>query len=298
MNNYEIAILGLGPAGIQAGIHAGRRKHKVVAFGKPMASSLVNAEIDNYFGFKDKVKGEKLIEAGIFQLNKFGVEVIEEDVVKIEMLEKSFKLLTESEEEFLVKAIIIALGVKRKKKFFKDEDKFVGKGVSYCIDCDAWFYRGKKVLVVGEGSSATFGAKFLTQFAEKVFFFPLKEEEERIIKSLKEKGVEVLDKKPVEIYGETEVKGVILEGGEVLHLDGIFVEVGAKGSLELLAPLGVELDPESFTYVKVDRFMRTNVSGIFACGDITGPPLQLAKAVGEGCIAAISASDYLKNSES
>ncbi len=291
---YDIGILGLGPAGIQAGIHAGRRKHKVIAFGNPMASSLVAAEIDNYFGFKEKVKGEELIEAGIYQLKRFGVHILSEDVVKVEQVEDGFLLLTEKEKEFLVKAIIVALGVKRKKKIFKDEDKFVGRGVSYCIDCDAWFYKGKKVIVIGEGSSATYGAKFLTNFATTVYFHPLSEPEETVKKDLESKGIIIVSKKPKSIVGDTEVKGVLLEDGETIEVDGIFIEVGAKGSMELLAPLGVELDPETFTYIKVDRFMKTNIPGIFACGDITGPPLQLAKAVGEGCIAAISASDYIK----
>jgi len=295
VQEIDIAVLGLGPAGIQAGIHAGRRKHKVVAFGKPFESSLINAEIDNYFGFKEKVKGEDLLEAGLYQLKKFGVEVIEEDIVKIEPLEDGFKLLTEKEKEFKTIAIVVALGVKRKKKVFNDEEKFVGKGVSYCIDCDAWFYRGKKVVVIGEGSSATYGAKFLTQFAEEVYFYPLKELKKDEEETLIAKGVKILDSKPIKILGEDEVKGILLENETQVSLDGIFIEVGAKGSMELLAPLGVELDPESFTYIKVDREMKTSVEGIFACGDITGPPLQLAKAVGEGCVAGLSASDYVKS---
>ena len=295
MQEVEIAILGLGPAGIQAGIHAGRRKHKVIAFGKPFESSLINAEVDNYFGFKEKVRGEDLIEAGLFQLKKFGVEIIEEDIVKIEPAEDGFELLTEKEKKFKALAIIVALGVKMKKQIFKEEDKLIGRGVSYCIDCDAWFYKGKSVIVVGEGSSATFGAKFLTNFAKEVYFYPLKELKDEEKEELVSKGIKILSSKPVKILGEEEVKGILLEDGSEINLDGVFIEVGAKGSMELLAPLGVELDPESFTYIKVDREMKTSVEGIFACGDITGPPFQLAKAVGEGCIAGLSASEYIKS---
>jgi thioredoxin reductase (NADPH) len=292
--NYDIAIIGLGPAGIQAGIHAGRRKNKVIVFGKSSQSALAYAHLENYFGFKDKIEGKELLEAGIEQLKKAGVDIIEEDIIKIEPLERGFKLVTEKEKEFTVLSLILAMGVKRKKTFFKEEKNFVGKGVSYCVDCDAWFYKGKKVIVIGDGSSAIWGAKFLTQFAEKVYFYFSKGElpsEEK--KSLIEKGIEILETKPVEIVGETEVEGVKLEDGNTLKVDGIFIEQGARGPLELLAPLGIELDPETFNYVKVDRNMKTNVEGIFACGDITGPPLQVAKAVGEGCIAGLSASDYV-----
>lgn len=296
--NYDIAIIGLGPAGIQAGIHAGRRKNKVIVFGKTSQSALAYAHLENYFGFKDKIEGKELLEAGIEQLKKAGVDIIEEDIIKIEPLERGFKLVTEKEKEFTVLSLILAMGVKRKKTFFKEEKNFIGKGVSYCVDCDAWFYKGKRVIVIGDGSSAIWGAKFLTQFAEKVYFYFSKGElpsEER--NSLIEKGIEILETKPVEIVGDAEVEGVKLADGSILKVDGIFIEQGAKGPLELLAPLGIELDPETFNYVKVDRNMKTNVEGIFACGDITGPPLQVAKAVGEGCIAGLSASDYVSRSK-
>ncbi|PMP67993.1 MAG: thioredoxin reductase [Thermodesulfobacterium geofontis] len=291
---YDIAIIGLGPAGIQAGIHAGRRKNKVIVFGKKEESALNYAHLENYFGFKEKIEGKELLEAGIEQLKRAGVDILEEDIIKIEPLERGFKLITEKEKEFIALALVLAMGVKRKKSFFKREKDFVGKGVSYCVDCDAWFYKGKKTLIIGDGSSAIWGAKFLTQFAEEVYFYFSKgeipsEEKEALI----QKGVKILASKPIEILGEREVEGIKLEDESIIKVDGIFIEQGARGPLELLAPLGIELDLETFSYVKVDKKMKTNVEGIFACGDITGPPLQVAKAVGEGCIAGLSASDYV-----
>lgn len=294
MKEYEIIIIGAGPAGLQAGIHASRRRHKVLIIGKPQNSALYWAHIENYFGFREKIDGKELIEAGLEQCKRFGAELLEEDVVKLEMEpEGSFLVETEKGANFRAQALILALGVKKKKKVFKNEDAYVGKGLSYCVDCDAWFYRGKRVAVLGDGSAALHGALTLTKFASQVYLIPLKEiphlEEE-----LKGSQVEVIREKPVEIIGEEEVKGLKLEGGMELELDGLFIELGAKGPLELLSPLGIELDPETFSYVKVDKKMQTNIPGIFACGDLTGPPLQLAKAVGEGCIAGLSASDYLK----
>ncbi|WP_038055873.1 NAD(P)/FAD-dependent oxidoreductase [Thermodesulfobacterium hydrogeniphilum] len=292
--DYEIAILGMGPAGIQAGIHAGRRKHKVIIFGKPYKSALAQAYIENYFGFKEKIKGKALLEIGMEQLKRFEVRILEEDIVKIEPLESGYKLITEKEKEITALSLILALGVKRPKKIFKDEDKFIGKGLSYCIDCDAWFYKEKKVAVIGDGSAAIHGAKLLTNFAKEVYFYPLKDLTEDDKNSLINKNISILEKKPIDIIGKEEVKGLKLEDETILELDGIFIEIGAKGPLELLAPIGIELDPETFSYVKVNRNMETNMEGIFACGDLTGPPLQLAKAVGEGCIAGLSASDYIK----
>ena len=291
MKNYEIIIVGAGPAGLQAGIHTARRKHSVLILGKPQASALWNAHIENYFGVPGKASGAELLKVGLAQAKGFGAEFLEEDVVKIEKVEPGFLVETETGKTFQGLALILALGVKKKKKIFKDEDKFVGKGISYCVDCDAWFYRGKRVAVIGDGSAALHGAHTLTKFAEKVYLIPLKD---LPISSEEAEKIEVIRKKPLEIVGEDEVSGLKFEDGESISVDGIFIEIGAKGPLELLSPLGIELDPQTFSYVKVNQRMETNVPGVFACGDLTGPPLQVAKAVGEGCVAGISASDYVK----
>ncbi|MFZ8830946.1 MAG: NAD(P)/FAD-dependent oxidoreductase [Thermodesulfobacteriaceae bacterium] len=291
MKSYEIIIVGVGPAGLQAGIHTARRKHSVLILGKPQASALWYAHIENYFGVPGKASGAELLKIGLAQAQGFGAEFLEEDVVRIEKLEPGFLVETETGKTFRGLALILALGVKKKKKLFKDEDKFVGKGVSYCVDCDAWFYRGKRVAVIGDGSAALHGAHTLTKFAEKVYLIPLKD---LSVSAEEAEKIEVIRKKPLEIVGEDEVSGLKFEDGESISVDGIFIEIGAKGPLELLAPLGVELDPQNFNYVKVNQRMETNVPGVFACGDLTGPPLQLAKAVGEGCVAGISASDYVK----
>jgi len=291
MKNYEIIIVGAGPAGLQAGIHTARRKHSVLILGKTKASALWNAHIENYFGVPGKASGAELLKVGLAQAQGFGAEFLEEDVVKIEKVEPGFLVETETGKTFQGLALILALGVKKKKKIFKDEDKFVGKGISYCVDCDAWFYRGKRVAVIGDGSAALHGAQTLTKFAEKVYLIPLKD---LPISTEEAEKIEVIRKKPLEIVGEDEVSGLKFEDGESISVDGIFIEIGAKGPLELLSPLGIELDPQTFSYVKVNQRMETNVPGVFACGDLTGPPLQVAKAVGEGCVAGISASDYVK----
>jgi thioredoxin reductase (NADPH) len=291
MKNYEIIIVGAGPAGLQAGIHTARRKHSVLILGKLQASALWNAHIENYFGVPGKASGAELLKVGLAQAQGFGAEFLEEDVVKIERVEPGFLVETETGKTFQGLALILALGVKKKKKIFKEEDKFVGKGVSYCVDCDAWFYRGKRVAVIGDGSAALHGAHTLTKFAEKVYLIPLKD---LPFSSEEAEKIEVIRKKPLEIVGENEVSGLKFEDGESISVDGIFIEIGAKGPLELLSPLGIELDPQTFSYVKVNQRMETNVPGVFACGDLTGPPLQVAKAVGEGCVAGISASDYVK----
>ncbi len=295
MEVFDVGIIGCGPAGIQAGIYTARKKLKTIIFGKPKNSALYKAHIENLFGLKEKISGKELLKSGLEQLKKFGAFLLEEDVVKIEPQNSGYKLYTENEREFLALAIIIALGIKRGEPVFKDEKKYIGKGVSYCIDCDAWFYKDKDVVVIGDGSAAVDGAKLLSKLARKTYFIPLKSEVLETYKdTLKESQIEIINKKPLKILGEEEVKGMSFEDGSSIDIDGIFIEQGAKGALELVAPLGVELDPETFSYIKVDKKQRTNIEGIFACGDITGPPLQLAKAIGEACVAAFSVAEYLK----
>ncbi len=290
MQDYEIIIIGAGPAGLQAAIHTARRKHRVLILGKPEESALWNAHVENYFGFAEKISGADLIKAGLSQALKFGADHHREDVIRLERRENGFLVETESGENYQSLALILAMGVKKKKRIFKEEDKFVGKGVSYCVDCDAWFYRGKRVAVIGDGSAALHGAQTLTKFASKVYFVALREMD------LSQVGteVEIIKQKPIKLLGEEEVRGIGFVDGSEVEVDGVFIELGAKGPLELLAPLGVELDPETFNYVKVNLKMETSLPGVFACGDLTGPPLQVAKAVGEGCVAGLSASEYIK----
>ncbi|MBX6423922.1 NAD(P)/FAD-dependent oxidoreductase [Thermosulfurimonas sp. F29] len=292
---YDVVIVGCGPAGLQAAIHAARRKLRTLIFGKPEASALFRAHMENYFGFAEKVSGEELLRNGLSQALRFGAEHRAEDVVSLEALgEEGFRVIPESEEEILAGALILALGVSRRKKKIKGEAELTGKGVSYCVDCDGFFFRGEPVAVVGEESAAVHGALTLSKIAERVY---LVAEELRVSEALRKEllssPVEWVRARAEEVLGTEAVEGLRLSDGTVLSIKGVFFEEGAKGVLELATALGVALDPENMRYIQVDRRQATSVPGVFAAGDVTGPPFQVAKAVGEGCVAALSAADYL-----
>ncbi|WP_068671718.1 NAD(P)/FAD-dependent oxidoreductase [Thermosulfurimonas dismutans] len=294
MEKYEVAIVGCGPAGLQAAIHTARRKLKTIVFGKPEASALYRAHMENYFGFAEKVSGEDLIKAGLAQILRFGAEHVPEDVVSLETTDEGFKVVSESGSEILAGALILALGVTRRKKKIKGEAELVGKGVSYCVDCDGFFFRGEPVAVVGEGSAAVHGALTLSRIASEVYLVAEKlGVTEALEHELLQSSVKWIRTQAEEVLGEEAVSGLRLSDGTVLQVKGVFFEEGAKGALELATALGVALDPENMRYIQVDRRQATNVPGVFAAGDVTGPPFQVAKAVGEGCIAAISAADFL-----
>ena len=295
---YDVVILGSGPAGLQAGIHAARKKAATLMLGRLDNSSLYWAHIENYC-CQLSISGEEILKTGREQLQNFGAEIRDEDVLSIEPEGDLFSLRLESGDTVVSRTVILATGSSRNKLKVPGEKEFLGKGVSYCVDCDAGFYRDAVVAVAGCRSAAAGGAVALTNFAREVHLYCEKlDVAEGLRRQLDETGVFVHEGVQIrEISGVTSVTGVVLDNDSTQPLDGVFIELGAKGVLELTAMLGVRLD-DGMKYIETDKKQRTSVPGIYAAGDICGPPLQMAKAVGEGCVAGIEAATYAKKRES
>jgi thioredoxin reductase (NADPH) len=293
---YDVAIVGCGPAGLQAAIHAASKKAKVVVFGKPRRSSLYKAHIANFCCYEKPISGKKMLEAGRKQAESFDAVFVEEDIVETKNKDSLFYLRTESGETFTSRTLIISMGVARKGLRVKGEKRLVGRGVSYCVDCDANFYKGLDVAVVGNESAAVTGAITLLSYAKTVYLICRKLMViDRLYEQLKNSQVRVMQDTWVkEVIGTNEVEGVLLKNGETLRVSGIFVELGAKGALELAANLGVVFDAETFSFIETNKKQETNIPGLYAAGDISGQPWQIAKAVGEGCVAGIQAAEYAK----
>ncbi len=293
---YDVAIIGCGPAGLQAAIHAASKKAKVIVFGKPRNSSLYKAHIANYCCYEKTISGKKLLEAGRKQAESFEAVCLEEDIIETRNEDNLFSLITESGATFTSRTLILSMGVARKKLRVKGEKKLVGRGVSYCVDCDANFYKGLDVAVVGNESAAVTGAVTLLSYAKTVYLIYRKLMiTDTLYEQLKQSQVKVIQDTWVkEIIGTNEVESVLLKNGEILKVNGIFVELGAKGALELAANLGVFFDQETVSFIETNKKQETNIAGLYAAGDIAGPPLQIAKAVGEGCVAGIQAAEYAK----
>ncbi len=294
MDRYDLIILGAGPAGIQAGIHAARRGLRVLILGKARNSAVMKGHFENYAFVEGPVTGEELIGVGLAQARKSGAAMLEEDAIGLETAEGGFTVKVESGKELGCKAVILATGIARRKLGVPGEKEFEGKGVSYCVDCDAGFFRKKRVLVTGDGSAAASGALHLLHFTQDVTLVAERlGVAEGLFGELKGSNVRVLEGRKVKrITGDEVVTGVELSDGTELPVSGVFIEKGAKGILELGASLGLALDDEG--HLAVDRNMATNVPGDFAAGDVTGPPWQMAKAVGEGCVAGLNAAGYVK----
>jgi len=294
LNLYDIAILGSGPAGLQASIHGARKKAKTIMLGRIDNSSLYWAHVENYC-CQLKISGEDILNTGREQAISFGAKLRDEDVLSINTDGRILKIHLESGDIIMAKSVILATGSSRKKLRIPGEKRLLGKGVSYCVDCDAGFYRDEVVAVVGSRSAAAGGAVALTDYAREVHLYC---EELDVAEGLRTKLLETgvilhENSKLIEILGKDSVEAVSLQDGTAQAVNGVFIELGSKGVLELTSTLGITLD-ESMKYIETDKKQRTNIPGIFAAGDICGPPLQMAKAVGEGCVAGIEAATYAK----
>lgn len=295
--DHDIVIIGTGPAGLQAALHAGRRKANVAVMGKLKNSSLSRAHLENYCCMDNTLIGSEMLDQGKVQARRAGAVFYEEDVLEIgKESDGLFSLLTESEKHLKFKALILAMGVSRNRLNVAGEKALLGKGVSYCVDCDGGFFKNQTVAVVGNESAAASGALTLLLIADNVHLIY----KELLISDTLKNQVENSDiiKHPglwvKAVEGRENVEGLILSNKDRLKVDGLFVELGAKGALELATRLGISLDPENFKYILTNKKQETNIAGVYAAGDICGPPWQVAKAVGEGCIAGMEAAAYIK----
>jgi thioredoxin reductase (NADPH) len=294
MKKCDVVILGTGPAGLQAAIHAARRKVSVLVLGKESKSSIFHHHVENYCCVFNTT-GEDIITTGRQQAASFGAEFLEEDVLSITMDEGRFKITLESGIIVGAGAVIIATGTARKRLGAPGEKELLGRGVSYCVECDCNFYKGAEVAVIGNGSAAASGALSMLAYARTVHLVcEALDISPALAADVRQSAIVLHERRKVkEIIGKDEVEGVVMDDGSRLMVQGVFIELGAKGVMELAGLLGVQLDDE-MKHILTNKKMETSVSGLYAAGDITGPPWQVAKAVGEGCVAGLEAAGYAK----
>lgn len=297
---YELAIIGGGAAGYTAGIYAVRSGIKTVIFEKGLGGGLANVspKIENYPGF-ESISGMDLMEKMKQHASKYTDIHFNEEVKKIEKLKGEFKVITDK-TSYNVKAIVLCTGTEYRKLNSPGEKELTGKGVSYCATCDGFFFKGKKVAVVGGGNTAIIESIFLKQIGcEEVFVIHRRDQlraEDAYKNEAIEKGVKIIYNTHVEsIHGDQNVASLELHNvnsGEKskLKIDGVFISIGEEPINTFAKDLGVKLDERGF--VKVDKQQRTNVKGVFAAGDITGGLRQVVTACAEGAIAALRINTF------
>lgn len=302
---YDVLIIGSGPAGLTASIYASRYKLANLVIGKVLGGMMISAhKVENYPGFAS-ISGAELSQKMGEHVKTLGAEILADGVSKIEKTETGFKVTTESGKEFESKALIVATGTERRKLDVPGEKKYLGKGVSYCTNCDVPFFKDKTIALIGGSDAAVSGAIHATAFVKKAYIIyrrdKLRAEAIWVEEVLNNPQIEVIYSTNItEILGDgTKVTGVKLDsphqGAEKLDLDGVFIEIGGVPGTQLLKPLGVELDEGGF--VKVTPTLATNIAGVFGAGDIAniaGEFQQIVTAASEGALAAFSAFKYLK----
>lgn len=296
MISTDVLIIGAGPAGLQAAIHSSRNKSKTIVIGKTKLSSLKWAHIENYCCMDKTNQGPDFLESGVKQAKRFGAEMIEEEILKIENIATKFKVHTDAGKEIISKSLILATGIKRNKLGVKGEKQYLGKGVSYCVDCDANFFKGMTVAVVGDGSAAASGALLLTAYAQKVYLISESlKVDGRLNSQIEASEIQLVKGKVKEIQGNEKVERVVLSDEASIDISGVFIELGQKGAIELASVLGVILNDQG--YIMTNKEQETNIPGLFAAGDVCGPPFQVPKAVGEGCVAGLNAAKYARKAK-
>lgn len=302
---FDTIIIGLGAAGYTAAVYAARYRLSTLLIGaEPGGMGVSASEVGNWPG-ELEIHGSDLMEkmqnhAKSFEEVTFKIG----RVVSVSQVDGGFRITTQSGEEFTGKTLILATGSSKRKLGAPGEAEYAGKGVTYCATCDAFFYRGKDVAVIGGGDSAVEGAAIAAQVARRVYLIHRRNQfraepfwVERV--KSRENVTFVLERQVAQILGENTVTGVRLnepfQGQEILPVSGVFIEVGSLPSTELAASLGCTRD--AVGHLEVDAAMKTSVPGVFGAGDATTGSNRFAQfttAVGEGAIAANSVFTYLQ----
>jgi thioredoxin reductase (NADPH) len=307
MDKYDIIVLGAGPAGFGCAVYAARYNLKTLVIGKLIGGMAAEAHlVENYLGYRT-ITGIELSQKFKEHVEGLGVKtILGVDVIAVKKSKDGFEVTTSENKKYSCKAVLIGLGTQKRKLECANEEKFLGKGVSYCATCDAPFFKDKVVSVVGGSDSAGTIALMLAEHAKKVYIIYRKEElrAEPITKKRidQNKKIEIIYKSNVaELKGANKLESVVLDTDgkkSELKMDGLFVEIGTVPSTVIFKELGLEVTQEG--YIKVKEDMSTNIPGIYAAGDITTGSngfRQIITAAAEGGIAANSMFKYIKSSK-
>lgn len=301
--DYDLVIIGAGPAGLTAGIYAARARMKVLLLEKTMPGGqiLVTDWIENYPGFPEGISGFDLAEKIKLQAEKMGLKIETAEVHSLN-LSRDLKEIVLKDRTITAKSLIIASGASPKTLDI-GEDKFMGKGVSFCATCDAPFFKDKTIVAIGGGDTAVQEAIYLTKFAAKVYLIH-RRDELRAAKILQERAFE---NKKIEIIWDSiatgvegffgvegvKVKNVKTNAEKTIKADGCFIWVGILPNTSFL---NNAVETDEFGFIRSDANMQTSIPGVYAAGDVRDTPLrQISTAIGDAAIAAIAAEHFIEN---
>lgn len=302
----KVAILGTGPAGLTAAIYLARANMNpiVIEGNEPGGQLTLTTEVENFPGFADGIMGPDLMDNMRKQAERFGARFVRGWVTKVDLSQKPYTLFVQGAENIQTEALILSTGASAKMLGIPGEKESLGSGVSTCATCDGFFYRGKKVIVVGGGDSAMEEASFLTKFADEVVVVHRREElrASKIMQDRAKQNKKIswqLNKSPLEVVGgKMGISGLKVKNNEtgqeeLIEANGLFVAIG---HLPNTAFLENQIDTDAQGYIKVEPgTTKTNIDGVFACGDVQDNRYRQAiTAAGTGCMAALDTEHYLE----
>jgi thioredoxin reductase (NADPH) len=303
MDDYDVAIIGSGPAGLTAAIYAGRALVKTLVLAGRIAGGqlMLTSDVENFPGFSNGIQGPDLMQEMRKQAERFGAEIIDEDVESVDFEHRPFKLVA-GEKAYMAKAVIVATGSSAKWLGLPSEEKLRGRGVSSCATCDGYFFRERRVVVVGGGDTALEEALFLTKYATQVTIVHRRDtlRASKIMqnRAMTNQKIKFIWNSVVEdITGEGKVEGVKIRNVKtdevsMMSCDGVFVAIGHQPNT---TAFGGQIDLDERGYVVSKNGTETSVEGVFVAGDVHDYKYrQAATAAGEGCRAALDALGYLE----
>ena len=286
---FDVIIIGKGPAGLSAGIYTAMANLNTLVVGKESAIEKTNT-IKNYFGFPDTINGMQLIKNGEKQANTVGCNIINDLVIKLEKNDNIFEITTMNNNVYQSKSVLLATGNTRNNVTIDNIGCFEGKGVSYCTTCDGFFFRNKKVGVIGNTNYTVNEAYELLNYTNQVYILT----NGKVLESTVRSPINVKNNKIKELSGNNKLEYIIYEDGEKEPFDGVFVAENYPTATEFVRKLGINTQNG---LIKTDNSLMTNIEGLFAAGDLVNEFKQIATAVSSGAIAAKNIIKYCKEYE-
>ncbi|MFW6436102.1 MAG: NAD(P)/FAD-dependent oxidoreductase [Halococcoides sp.] len=291
----EIAIVGGGPAGLAAAVYTARADRETVVFDSGEGTTASVDWMENVYGFPEGIAGPDIVERGRDHARRFGAEIVSEEVVRIADEGDGYAVET-LEATYAVDGVVLATGSSYETPAIAGIDDYEGQGISYCVECDAFFYRDQSVGVIGAGNYAAKEATMLLDYTDDVTVYTNGADltmDESLRADLAERDVPIVEASIDDLHGDNVLEAITVEGRQV-PIDGLFVALGAAGGTDLAEMLGVPvLDDE----IQVEHDQSTAVDRVYAAGDVTGGQRQVNVSIGEGTTAAIALLEDLRGGQ-
>ena len=292
---YDVIIIGGGPAGLSASIYTSRADFKTLVLDEPDKLLKKVKKIENYFGFPDGISGQEILERGKEQTEKFGTVVKDEKALLIKTEGDNYRVDT-AENSYTTRSLILSPGIQHKKPGVDEIEEYEGSGVSYCVTCDAPLFKGEKVGLLGSEDLVAKEALELYEYTQDIKIFTNGRDldmHESLKKQIEDRNIPIVKKKIKDVKGNGKFNGLVFEDGEE-EMEGLMIAEGTSGSLDFAKSLGIMIEDGKLV---VDEDQFTRLPRVYAAGDCTGGARQIGAAVGEGAEAAINLINDLRGEE-